>query len=256
MRSGVSFGLFVNMAKDKAPKSDEAQSAETVIVASMADALEDYEGFIQARASSIWSYSELPFDLNTEEQLFVRSYVIDRNEVAAMRRLGYTDDQKKLKARSKRHLLKLEVQEAIEYLAKQMMDRLEVTAEKVQRQMAAIAFFDPRQILEFDKYGVNLVHSRFWTEEQAAALQSVKMGQNGIEVKFYDRLRATEMLAKQVGLDNSESDAATQARLAADETMERIATIMARALPGAKRVIDQRMHNLRTKTIEHQPEEN
>lgn len=214
--------------KDKPPKSDEVQSAEGVQYASMAEALLDYDQFVQAQAQNLWQYDDLPFDLNMEEQLFVRSYVIDRNEVSALRRLGHIGEQSTLRNRAKRYLAKAEVQAAVEHLGKKMMEMLDITAEKVQRQIAAVAFFDPRQVMEFDQYNVRMLHSRFWTSEQVAAVKKIKMGPNGVELELYDRLRASEMLAKQLGVQPEDNDAAEQARLGAEQAIEKIFTVFER----------------------------
>lgn len=217
--------------KEKPPASPEEAAAATVEVASMAEALQDYDSYVQAQAAEVWSFDELPFDLGLEDQLFVRSYIIDRNPVACMRRLGHrADDQAKLKARAKRHLSKVEVQEAIDFLAKRMMEKLDVTAEKVQRRIAAVAFFDPREVMSFDKYGVQLLHSRFWTAEQMQAIKKVKTGQYGIELEMYDGMRAAELLGKQLGtLPDDDSAEATKA--GAEAVMEKISQIVDRLIP-------------------------
>lgn len=223
--------------KDKQAPTPEAVAAATVEVASLSEALVDYDSYVQAQAAEVWQFQELPFDLALEDHLFVRSYIIDRNAVAAMRRLGHrADDPKKLKARATRHLAKVEVQSAIEFLAKQMMERLDVTADKVQRQIAAVAFFDPREVMTFDKYGLSLVHSRFWSAEQAAAIKSIKQGANGIEIVMYDRLRANEMLAKQLGtMPDDDTGEATKA--GAEAVLAKIDQIVDRLLPDRAPVI-------------------
>lgn len=204
-----------------AKKTSTDNTVEDVV----AEAVVDYEGYVQGQAQSIWSYDELPFDLNMEEHLFVRSYIIDRNPVAAGRRLGLADaSPNMLKARAAKMLAKTEVMEALEWLAKRMMEKLDITAERVQRKMAAIAFFDPREVMTFDGTGMHLMHSRYWTEEQAAAIQSIKMGQHGLELKMYDRLRANEMLAKQLGVQPDDSDSAEVARAVAEGVMGKILT--------------------------------
>lgn len=226
------------MAKKDKPVKPEDEAAAQVEMASLSEALEDYDGFVQAQAQEIWQYDELPFVLSLEEQLFVRSYVIDRNPVAAMRRLGHRgEDSAVLKRRALKYLDKVDVQNAVDFLAKRMMEKLDITAERVQRQIAAVAFFDPREVMQFDKYGITLLHSRYWTAEQAAAIKSIKQGQNGIEIALYDRLKASEMLAKQLGVQPEETESAQTARLAADETMDRIANILGRLAPGGKEAI-------------------
>lgn len=171
----------------------------------------DVETFRVARAAQIWSYSDTGHDLTVEEQLFVRSYIIDRQEIAALKRINYPHDLPTLKRIAKTFLANPEVQGAIEFLAKRMMEQLDITAEKVQRAIAATAFFDPRQVVQFDEAGVAMLNSRYWTEEQAMNIQSVEMGQYGLKVKFYDGLRAREMLAKQLQLQPEEDTAAAAA---------------------------------------------
>lgn len=182
------------------------------------------EGYRIARAQQIFAYDDTGFDLTVEEQLFVRSYMIDRNEIAALRRLNYTENLPRLKNIAKRMLSNTEVQGAIEFLARRMMEQLEITAEKVQRRIAEVAFFDPRSVMSFDEAGVNFINSRFWTEAQARNIQSVKQGKDGIEVKFYDGLKAAEMLAKQLQLQPSDDQASVDAaaKAGANEVFDKI----------------------------------
>lgn len=226
--------------KDKTPPSEEQKAAEQVATASLVEALHDYDQYVQAQAQGIWEMQESDFDgLNMEEQLFVRSYIVDRDPVAALRRLGHrTADRATLKARAQRYMRKPEVETAIERLAQRMMAKLEVTAEKVNQNLAAVAFFDPREIMQFDQFGMQILNSRFWNEQQARSIQSIKQGQHGVEIKFYDRMRATEILGKQLGEIPDENISAQQARLNAEETMDRIAGIMSKLLPNAKRTIE------------------
>lgn len=219
------------MAKKDKPQSEAEQAAEQVQVSSMAEALADYDGYVQAQAESLWQYDDLPFNLNMEEQLFVRSYIIDRNDTSALKRLGHMADRVTLKARAKRYLAKAEVQSAIEYLAKRLMEKLSITAERVQAQIAAVAFFDPREIMQFDGISMRLLPSRFWTAEQATAIKKIKMGQYGLEIEAYDRLKAAEMLAKQIGVQPEDNDAAEAARAGADEAVRKIFNIFDKMVP-------------------------
>lgn len=225
--------------KPEKPPSDEQLASEAVHHASMAEALEDYSRYTQGMAASIWeSTAAADFDLNMEEQLFVRSYVIDRNELAAMTRLGHAGTHQILKQRARRYLSNPEVQGAIEYYAKQMMAKLEVTAEKVQERIAAVAFFDIREVMEFDRNGINLMPSKLWTAQQAAAVKKIKSGQFGLEIEMYDGLKAAEMLAKQLNMQPEDTDLQAQSRIAAEEAMIKIGTVIGRLLPGGKAARD------------------
>lgn len=195
----------------------------------------------RSRAFQIWSYSDTGHDLTVEEQLFCRSYIVDRNEVAAMRRLGYGDELSNASCRRRAQIMlnNPEVQGCIEVLAKRMMENLQIEAENVNRTMAAIAFGDPRDIMEWDANGVQLLHSKFWTREQALALKSVKMGKEGIQIEFADRQRALEFLGKQLGVSNDESEIArAAAEGAARGAMDKILEITERMRPEPKSETD------------------
>ena len=186
-----------------------------------------------ARAYQIWSYSETGHDLTVEEQLFCRSYIVDRNAVASMRRLGYDQDAATLRRRAERMLANPEVQGCIEVLAKRMMENLQITADRVNAGIAAIAFSDLSQVLEFDHNGVKLLHSKYWTKEQMVALKSVKMGKEGIQVEFHDKQKALDMLAKQLNMVDDEKELAKQmAKGAAEAAMEKILEVTNRMRPA------------------------
>lgn len=160
-----------------------------------------------ARAYQIFSYSDTGHDLTVEEQLFCSSYIIDRNEVAAMRRIGYDDvPAATLKSRALKMMTNPEVQGCIEVLAKRTMDALQITAERVNEAVASIAFFDFRNVAEFDHSGIKFKHSKFWTKHEAAAITGLKVTKDGVELKFGDRQRAQEYLGKQLGMASDESD--------------------------------------------------
>lgn len=216
------------MAKKEKEKSPEDLAFENEVGE---DPLQDYDTYVQAQAAKIWHYQDTGHDLTLEEQLFCRSYIIDRNPVAALTRLGYSATAPVLKQRAKKLLANPEVAACVDVLAKTMMDRLEITADRIQQKMAAVAFFDPREVMEFDKYGVRIINSRFWTENQVAAISGLKNGQFGLELKFYDRQKALEALAKQVGLQPDDFDEAAKAEAMAESAMRKIAAFFDRVIP-------------------------
>lgn len=191
---------------------------------------EQQESNQRSRAYQIWSYSDTGHELTIEEQLFIRSYCIDRNGVAALRRIGYVDESvATLKRRAERILANPEVQGAFEALAKRVMDALEITAERVNEQIASIAFFDPGQVMEFDHNGVKMMHSKYWTPAQRANVTSIKMGKDGVEIKLADRQRALDFLGKQLNLVNDENEMAkAAAAAAASAATDRILEVVGR----------------------------
>ena len=194
------------------------------------------------QAFQIWSFDDLGFNLTIEEQLFVRSYMIDRNEIAALRRLGYVDQSREQLKRIAHRFLRIEeVQRAIEECARRMMDKLEITAERVNQQIACIAFTDVHDVVQFSDQGATILPSHLWPKHARVSLKSVKNGQFGVNLEFHDKHKALDFLAKQTGLDSSEKDAAlAQAEAAASIAVGKILDVVARAkeLKQAKVISD------------------
>lgn len=206
------------------------------------------------QAHQIWSFDDLGFELTVEEQLFVRSYMIDRNEIAALRRLGYVDqDRVQLKRIAHRFLRVAEVQRAIEEAARRMMNKLEITAERVNQQIACIAFTDVHDVVQFTDQGAQILPSHLWPKHARVSLKSVKNGQFGVNLEFHDKHKALDFLAKQTGLDSSEKDAAlAQAEAAAQLAVGKILDVVGRAqeIKAAKVISDQRKEEARDAIIE------
>lgn len=187
------------------------------------------EEYQVAQATQIWSNDDTGHDLTVEEQLFCRSFIVDRNPIAAMRRLNYVFPPKQLEKMAQRHLSNPEVQGCIEVLAKRMMDNLQITADRVNEQIGAIAFADLRGVMRFDHTGVTLLHSKFWTKEQIAALQSVEMGQNGIKLKMYNRMEALKLLAQQLNIvDDEKQEQRRLAEAGAEAALRKIMDVAVR----------------------------
>lgn len=209
------------------------------------EVMHDPREYQRSRAYQIHSYSDTGHDLTVEEQLFCRSYIIDRNTIGAMRRLGYSEELSAdaLKYRAERMLQKPEVQACIEVLAKKMMDNLQITAEKVNEVAAAIAFFDLGEVAEWDAGGISLIHSKFWTKNQRLAVASVKMTKDGIELKMNDRQKAIDFLGKQLNLVDSDKDAIRMAAegaaaAAMDKILEVTEKMRAGAAPALPKPVD------------------
>lgn len=182
-------------------------------------------------AHKLWSQTDTGHDLTLEEALFCRSYIVDRNPIAALKRLDYEGSMQTLKRMAERHLANPEVIGCINTLAKQMMEKLDITAEKVNKHLANMAFFDIRQIAWFDGTSMQVLDSRLWPEEAVAAVQSVKQTKDaGIEIKMVDKLTATKQLAAQLNLlqDPDEMDKKRHAEAAAEAVVNRIAQIAER----------------------------
>lgn len=83
-------------------------------------------------------------DLNPKQAAFVREYLVDLNGAQAAIRAGYSEAAAKEQA--SRLLTNANVQDAIAAGQADRADRTEVTADRVVRELSAMAFFDPGEI--------------------------------------------------------------------------------------------------------------
>lgn len=134
-----------------------------------------------------------------KEAVFVLEYMVDFNQTAAAVRAGY--GEKTAAVTAARLMRKPKVQAAIADKMGRRAQRLELTADRVLQEIGNIAHFDP--IDAYDQEGKLLpVH------QMPAHIRKALDGYEEIEgkpgrvkkVKWNDRLRASEMLAKHFGI--------------------------------------------------------
>lgn len=79
-------------------------------------------------------------------------------------------------------------------------DGVQITAEEILQQLRAIALADVTKLVTV-KDGAYLVEdTTALTEDMRRAISSVEKSTVGIKVKFYDKLKALELLGKYLGL--------------------------------------------------------
>ena len=89
------------------------------------------------------------------------------------------------------------------YLQKRMKDRQErtqINQDDVLRELASIAFLDITDIVSVRDGKVFIANTDELPPDKRKMISGIKEGQYGIEIKFYDRLKALEMLCKHLGL--------------------------------------------------------
>ena len=87
-------------------------------------------------------------DVNKKYQIFIREYLVDRNATRAAIAAGYK--QKTARQAGYRLLTNVDIQAEIAKRAEKVLAKLDVTAEKVLRGLAELAFFDPRKMFRSD----------------------------------------------------------------------------------------------------------
>ena len=126
-------------------------------------------------------------------QKFVDEYLVDLNATQAAIRAGYS--KKTAYSIGVSNLKKPEIQAAI-----QKSEKLEITRERVLKELASIGFAKATDFLTIQSGHVLIKDSDDVAADKLAALASVKEGMYGVEVKLADKARALEMLGKYLGL--------------------------------------------------------
>jgi phage terminase small subunit len=141
---------------------------------------------------------------NPKHERFVAEFLVDLNAKQAAIRAGYSP--RSAEVTGCKLLSNPKVAAAIAEGQKRVLDKLELSAERVLLELSRIAISDIRAV--FDERG-NLLQINGLPEGIAAAVASVEVvtrsiGEGEVEyvhkIKFWDKLRALELLAKRLGL--------------------------------------------------------
>jgi phage terminase small subunit len=140
--------------------------------------------------------------MRERHRLFVLEYLIDLNGRAAAKRAGYAD--KKAAVRACELLRRPDVQAMIREETKARDERLRVSADRIAKEFARIAFNDPTRIASWGPEGVELVPSERLSEDDKAAVKWVSVGgRKGARAQrflMHDKLSALEDLARILGI--------------------------------------------------------
>ena len=79
-------------------------------------------------------------------------------------------------------------------------DGVQITGEEILQQLRAIALADVSQLVAVKDGCYQVGDTTNLTQEQRWAIASVEKGTGGIKVKFYDKLKALELLGRYLGL--------------------------------------------------------
>ncbi len=187
----------------------------------------------------------MPNTMTPKQRRFVEEYLIDLNGSAAARRAGYA--KKAARTMAQKLLRHPDVIAAIEKAQTERAERTRVTADKVIRELAKVAFGDPRRLLSWGPGGVVLRESSELSEADAALVSEVSETRNAAggtrRVKLHCKLAALTALGRHLGLfgngrrpalneddhDNGEAGPADDAR---QRLARRIAGLAARLGAG------------------------
>lgn len=150
-------------------------------------------------------------DLTDKQDMFCREYLIDLNATQAAIRAGYSE--KTANRIGPENLSKLVVQNRIQELKNERIERTNTEQDKTVDELKKVAFSDYLDII--DHVGGMVVGYKSIDEipkNLRACIASVAPSPNGIQIKFHDKMKALDMLMRHEGKykeDNSQSQVNT-----------------------------------------------
>ena len=146
--------------------------------------------------------------MTPKQQRFVEEYLIDLNATQASIRAGYS--AKNADKIGPELLGKTGVAEAIQAALALRSRRTEITQDRVLRELARIAFLDPRKVFNWGPNGVTLLSSDTLSDDDAAAIyevsESITESGGAIRGKAYDKQKALELLGRHLGMFTDKID--------------------------------------------------
>jgi terminase small subunit len=136
--------------------------------------------------------------LTAKQAAFVREYLVDLNATQAAIRAGYS--KKTANVIASELLAKPNIQSAIQEEMKKRAERTEITADKVLKEFAKLAFFDPRKL--FDDKG-NPKDITELDDDTAAALAGLDVVQDfDPDTGVTSYTKKYKLASKQAALDS------------------------------------------------------
>ena len=169
--------------------------------------------------------------MTKNQKIFVDEYLIDLNATRA-----YKVAYPKVKnadtaavARS-RMLRNVKVQTEINKRMKEREKRTEITQDKVIKELANLAFTDRTDIVTITSGRVIIQDFNDLTPEQRACIAGVKETKFGIEVSFFGKEKALEMLGRHLGMFNDKMEIKAEVKELTEEELDEQIAILEKKL--------------------------
>jgi phage terminase small subunit len=107
-------------------------------------------------------------------------------------------------------LKKLEIASYIETLQDDRSERTQVDSDYVLTKLRRIADATIDDYIDFDGTAISFKDFMTLTPEQLEAIESIKQGRNGIELKLHGKSWTLEMIAKHIGFYEKDNDQRNQ----------------------------------------------
>lgn len=145
--------------------------------------------------------------LTDKQKRFSEEYLIDLNGTQAAIRAGYSP--KTADVQASRLLTNANVQSYISTLQRRRSQRTRITADRVLKELASVAYSDISEVTPYSNNGVTLNDSKTLPKRVRAAVQSITFVEttkpDGTvtvkkSVKMYDKIAALQSLMQHLGL--------------------------------------------------------
>lgn len=141
--------------------------------------------------------------LTEKQKLFADEYLIDLNATRAYK-AAYKSCKKDETANvnGSKLLRNTKVAKYIEERMNERSKRTEITQDNVLRELATIAFANITDVVTIENGTVYIKDTKDIPKSLLPAIESIKEGKNGIEIKFYSKDRSLELLGRHLGMFN------------------------------------------------------
>ena len=171
---------------------------------------------------------------NEKHEKFCHCYINHYNAARAVREAGYSE--KGARQKGSELLTIVDVQSRKNYLDRQAVEALGVTKERIQKELTAIAFANPDDVMEWGDtvmievevdgntervpyHGIKIKNSADLPQEIRAAIKKVNQGKDGLEIELHDKHAALKTLAAQAGMVTDTTKAATDVNIQSAPTV-------------------------------------
>ena len=178
--------------------------------------------------------------LTPKQERFVSEWIVDCNGSRAAIAAGFSPRSSRQIAAE--YLAKPNIQRAIAERQEQLGANLEITQERVLRELARIAFGDARDAMEWSAGRIRVKDSAELTDAAAAMIAEVseikaEHGTSHVRLKLHSKTEALRQLARHLGLFPEQNSTYVDARsvhLHVDEAIAAILEARQRISEGAK----------------------
>lgn len=136
--------------------------------------------------------------MNPKQKRFCQEYLVDLNGTQAAIRAGYS--AKTATTIAAENLTKPNIRSEIQRLQAQQSQRVEVTADGVLKDLAAIGFTPITDVLTVADGKVTLLDSSQWSDDAHKAVENVRQSKDGFSLKMVNKLDALGKLGQHLGL--------------------------------------------------------